>query len=141
MSKSIRREMEEQIIRELEAVVLDHVFVPYTGLTEDDEDLEPPYTVVYVATAEDMMMTDEQTFYCEGNIQLITQRTEVAPEAHATLANSIYAAAKGITKFTAGTTFVLHGFDTSSMRSAESAALGVHSDIIDFTAGATRRVL
>lgn len=135
MTPDIKRKTELYIVAQLALALPNEVFVPFTGGSENlgAVELEPPFTVVAVRDAQKTMAT-EGTWFCIGNVQVITHFSEATSQQHSELARSIYKALDNIT-IQADPAFSFHGIDIAGMAYAFDEDESAHADIINFTCG------
>jgi hypothetical protein len=135
MTPDIKRKTELYIVTKLLIALPSLQIVPFTGgsASMGAVELEPPFTIVAVRDAQKAMST-EGTWYCTGNVQVITHSSETPSEQHSELARQIYAALDNIPT-QADPDFSLHGLDIQGMAYAFDDTESAHADIISFTAG------
>ena len=134
MSADIKHQCELFLCEKLALAIASHTFVPYHGGTAalDAEEIEPPFTVVMLESAE-KTHPNEGTWICNGTIQTITPSKETSVQAHTDLSREVYAALDLSPQSTA--TFILHGIDITKVSTAEDDQLGCRATVIAFTAG------
>lgn len=131
----VKRAIELALCSSMSPLVPGHSFFPFQGFGLNQTNLEPPFTVVTIHSAE-KTIHDEQTYFCEGAIQVVTHAGEVESEGHSSLARSILNAIACLGQ-QVRENVIIHGMDVSEQRSADDQDHAAHVDTITFTAGAT----
>lgn len=136
VAADIKHTTEIFIAQNLKLAVPEHNFVSFTGgsAIENAEELEPPFTVVAITTADRTMRT-EGTWKCTGTVQIITHSGDQTTPTHAILVRRIYAALTDLERDVTGSTFSFHGIDVGAMRSNQDDDLKAHADICDISVG------
>lgn len=135
MSADIKRVVELFLAERLTLLIPGHPFVPFTGgtATQDVEQMEPPFTVISIETAESTQ-TAHGVWICNGNLQAITHSSETTTESHGELVREIYAALGSI-RPVATPSLVFHGLDINKCSSAVDESLQCRAGIIGFSCG------
>lgn len=135
MVEGIKRMVERYLCGKLGAKMPGHLFLAMSGGGEHEDavDVEPPFTVITVNSAE-KVMSEHGVWTIQGSAQTITHMGEATPTVHSQLSRVIYEALANIQP-EAGEKLILHGIDVTGHRSTEEAGEKIRVDAIDFVAG------
>jgi hypothetical protein len=110
-------------------------FFPFSGFGLNEENLEPPFTVVAISEAE-KRFAQANIWHMTGTIQVITHADEATSEEHSEMVGVIYDALNNI-NIEKSDAFIFHGLNITNTRSSQDEGRQAHADIIDFACGAT----
>ena len=134
MSPNIQREAELFLCAQLSSALPSIQFFPFIGFGDNNIDLEPPFVVVAVGSAE-KTLAQENTFIATGTVQIVDHIDMVTAENHSLMVRHVYNALQGIQPQVPSADFSFHGLDIDSVKSASDAESKAYADVINFVAG------
>jgi len=111
-------------------------FSMYGGGVNDDaeeEDLEPPFTVVMVNEAK-KVLEGQGLWELQGCVQVVSHMNEGVPSIHTEYARVVYHALSSLTPDRTDR-MIMHGLDISQSRHSEDEGEQARIEAFDFTAG------